>query len=210
MCSPRYSLNPAGYDYRYGAGYDYELGMPYGSGVQRRYGMAPGMPPYRPGYGGYGGCGGYPMMGGGGGMIDPVGGAFECSGCPKDKRYRPAGICVPGPMAMGGNMYGSSMMMMGGGGYGGSSCPFGFQSRSINPLAPYTKLRKPFSATCLRCGSLVTTVTHHKIGSFGAASALCLSVLGLCWLPLYAKSFKDVIHYCPCCGSQIAIHKTAH
>ena len=205
MCCPRYSLNPAGYDYRQG-GYDYELSAPY-PGIPHRPGLGGGYG-YRPGYGGYGGYGGAGM--------EPIGGVYECIGCPKDKRYRPrGGICTPAMMGMGAGAYGGMQLAGGygggyGAGYGGGSCPYGFQSRSVHPLVPYTKLRKPFSATCMRCGSLVTTVTHHKIGTFSAVSALCLSVIGMCWLPLCAKSFKDVVHYCPCCGGQIAVHKTAH
>lgn len=198
MCCPRYSLNTAGYDYRYGSGYDYELAAPYG------YGMA-GMP-YSAGYGTY------PYMGGGN-LMFPAGGQYKSIGCPKDRRYRPLGICapvgMPVGMGMGADMYGAGMMS-GVGGYGTRYNAFGFQSNAVNPLIPYTRLRRPFAATCFRCGSVVTTVTHHKIGTFGAVSALCLSVLGMCWLPLCCKSFKDVIHYCPSCGAQIAVHKTAY
>jgi hypothetical protein len=56
--------------------------------------------------------------------------------------------------------------------------------------------------------SLLEAATHHRVGTFATGAAICLSVVLLCWVPLCFKSFKDVAHYCPSCGSQVAYHKT--
>jgi hypothetical protein len=76
------------------------------------------------------------------------------------------------------------------------------------PLTPYTEMRRPYSTLCPCCNLHITTVTHSRVGSFATGAAICLSVVLLCWVPLCFKSFKDVTHYCPACGSQVAYHKT--
>ena len=196
MCNPRYAFNSPSYGYGYGYGYDGEFASPY----QRPY-----IQPYRPSPG----YGVVPVHGHG---IDPVQGLFGTLGCPKDRKYRPVPGFYPGmPMHTAG--------MPRPCGYGGGQMvgmpavqPFGFSSSGsgIHPLVPYTKLRRPYATTCLKCGSLITTVTHHRIGTLSTASALCLTPILMCWLPLVCNKFKDVVHYCPCCGCQVAIHKAAH
>lgn len=181
LYNPRYMLNTGAGCYP--AGYAWDDAF-YGGRLG--YGGGYGKPGIM---GPTGVCGaGYPVMPGGGcGM--PMGGGFGGAG-------------------------GCGMSM--GGGFGGAGVygpmPYGRAASCDKrlPLTPYTEMRKPYATFCPCCSNYITTVTHHRVGTFATGAALCLSVVLMCWVPLCFKAFKDVIHYCPACGSQVAYHRTGH
>lgn len=65
----------------------------------------------------------------------------------------------------------------------------------------------PTAAYCTSCGTQVLTYTEYRVSntSWAVAGLLCAfgCHLGCCLAPFFSKSFKDVIHLCPLCKTQL-------
>lgn len=65
----------------------------------------------------------------------------------------------------------------------------------------------PSAACCTSCGIQVLTYTEYRVSSatWALAGLLCAfgCHLGCCLIPFFIKSFKDVIHLCPLCKTQL-------
>ena len=65
----------------------------------------------------------------------------------------------------------------------------------------------PAMANCTSCGIQVLTCTEYRVSSVNWALAGLLCAfgchLGCCVVPFFLNSFKDVIHICPLCKTQL-------
>lgn len=78
----------------------------------------------------------------------------------------------------------------------------------VQPQARYESFKDvPGSTCCTSCGIRVLTYTEYRVSSatWALAGLLCAfgCHFGCCLIPFFIKSFKDVIHLCPLCKTQL-------
>ena len=78
----------------------------------------------------------------------------------------------------------------------------------VQPQVRYESFKDvPGSTCCTSCGIRVLTYTEYRVSSatWALAGLLCAfgCHFGCCLIPFFIKSFKDVIHLCPLCKTQL-------
>ncbi|KAI9027235.1 LITAF-like zinc ribbon domain-containing protein [Phycomyces nitens] len=61
---------------------------------------------------------------------------------------------------------------------------------------------------CPTCEKWIQSRIRYRLGSMAwlVAFILLMCTVFLFWIPFYVKYFKDVVHYCPACGTKIGRH----
>ncbi len=76
---------------------------------------------------------------------------------------------------------------------------------TITPT-PITILPKhPITMICPCCNKQIQTRINQTVGlgTYCASAAMCVICCPLFWIPCVIKECKDVVHYCPNCGTMI-------
>lgn len=76
-----------------------------------------------------------------------------------------------------------------------------------SPNTPFLP-KYSITVTCQHCNNNVQTRVDHQVGTgtYCASAAMCLICCPLAWIPCVVDGCKDVVHYCPNCGSSIGMN----